>query len=70
MLTKTPEAVSNVNVAPFSLLRSDHFAVTFHLSYVPVTSPQKLNHSLIILKLMGMDYHSHHCTIVPSQVQL
>ena len=26
-----------VNVAPFSPLRSDHFAVTFCLSYVPVT---------------------------------
>ena len=38
VLTNTPEAVFNVNVAPFSPLRSDHFAVTFRLSYVPVTS--------------------------------
>ena len=38
MLTNTPEAVFNVNVASLSPLRSDHFAVTFHLSYVPVTS--------------------------------
>ena len=34
VLINTPEAVFNVNVAPFSPLRSDHFAVTFHLSYV------------------------------------
>ena len=38
MLTKTPEAVFNDNVASFSPLHSDHFAVTFRLSYVPVTS--------------------------------
>ena len=35
VLTK---AVFNVIVASFSPLRSDHFAVTFRLSYVPVTS--------------------------------
>ena len=32
VLTNTPQAVFNVNVAPFSPLRSDHFAVTFRLS--------------------------------------
>ena len=38
VLTNTPDAVINVNLAPFSPLCSDHFAVTFRLSYVPVTS--------------------------------
>ena len=38
VVTNTPEAVFNVNVASLSPLRSDHIAVTFRLSYVPVTS--------------------------------
>ena len=32
VLTNTLQAVLNVNVAPFSPLRSDHFDVTFRLS--------------------------------------
>ena len=31
VLTNTPEAVFNVNEAPFSPLRSDHFAATFRV---------------------------------------
>ena len=38
VLTNTLEAVVSFNVAPFTPLRSDHFAATFRLSYVPVTS--------------------------------
>ena len=56
-LTNTPEAVFNVNVA-LSPLHSDQFAVTFHLSYVPVTSSSSARSHLIILKLIGLDYLS------------
>ena len=38
LLTSTPEAVFNTNVVPFSPLCTDHFVVTFRLSFVPITS--------------------------------
>ena len=58
VLTNTPEAVFNVNVASFSSLRSDHFAVTFRLSYVPVTSFSSAKSLFDYSNLIGLDYLS------------